>query len=189
MKAWVWWAAGAAGAAGVVATVFGLKGAGLLPGGGGEGSLFDSLPFISRSPQDLLNAVARVDPEHNPTLQNGYLGQPNWCNRFVHLVCEDLGVPLLWGQYGTRADDQIAYLDAGNDGWFPASSQQVAQDFACQGYVVLATYYSFLGSGHMALVLPFTGTMMIAQAGKSCFNRGTLAAGFGGIKPVFYIHS
>lgn len=190
MKAWVWWAAGGAAAVGVAGVLLGLKGSGALeqawealPNPGGV------LEPARRDPGAIFAAVARVNPAQNPTLQRGYLGQPNWCNRFVHLACDELGVPMIWGEYGTKADDQIAWLDAGSDGWFQVGNKSEAQNLALEGYVVLATYYNFLGSGHMALVLPLAGTMMIAQAGKSCFNQGTLAAGFGGINPVFYAHA
>lgn len=190
MKAWVWWAAGAAGAAGLVGVILGVKGTGILnqdPFAPGT----NLLPQIfGRTPQDIFNAVASVDPANNPTLQRGYLGQPNWCNRFVHLVCDELGVPLVWGEYGTRANDQVDWLRAGNGGWFPVSKAD-AQSLALQGYVVLAAYQNSNPdeSGHMALVLPLAGTMMIAQAGARNFNQGSLAAGFGSIQPEFYAHA
>lgn len=184
----LYWAAGAAGAAGVIGLVLGLKGAGIDPA-----TWFDPgvLPPPRRSPEDILAAVAAVNPAGNPTLQRGYLGQPNWCNRFAHLVCEELGVPLIWGEYGTRANDQISWLDAGNGGWLPVATKLQAQELALQGYVVLATYYNLSPgeSGHMALVLPYSGAVQIAQAGRSNFNRGSLAAGFGQIQPVFYAHA
>jgi hypothetical protein len=190
-SSWLWWAAGAAGAAGIVGVIAGLKGSGLLestedgliPSGAG--------PLFGRSPQDILDAVDKIDPAHNPTLQSGYLGQPNWCNRFAALVTAELGVGIIFGEYGTRANDQIAWLDAGNGGWFQVSSKDEAQRLAMEGNVVLATYYNMMpgASGHMALVLPLPGTMQIAQAGKRTFNRGSLAQGFGAINPVFYAHS
>jgi hypothetical protein len=189
---WVYWLGGALGVAGAVAFVFGLKGSGLLEttedGASGSGS---GGPLFGRSPQDILDAVAKVDPAHNPTLQSGYLGQPNWCNRAVYLLCSELGVGIIFGEYGTRANDQIAWLDAGNGGWFQVSSKDEAQRLAMEGYVVLATYFNMMpgASGHMALVLPLPGTMQIAQAGKRTFNRGSLAQGFGAIQPVYYAHS
>lgn len=185
MKA-LYWLAGVAGVGTVVALVFGLK---------------DELGSIAvqaqnaaqggRNPQDILDAVAEVSPETNPTLQNGYLGQPDWCNRFVALVTRALGVPIIYGDYGTRANDQISWLDASSDGWYPVSNAGEAQRLALQGEVVLATYYNLAPgkSGHMALVLPLAGTPMIAQAGKTNFSQGTIAQGFGSIRPIFYAHS
>lgn len=186
MKNWFVWLAGAAGVAGVVGLFLGLKGAGVLEAEA-DGAV-DLGNGAARSPDAIFHAVQKIDPQHNPTLQNGYLGQPNWCNRFVHLVCDELGVPLIWGEYGTKANDQIEWLGNGNGGWFKVSSQSEAQSLAINGYVVLATYWAMIGSGHMALVLPIGGAMQIAQAGKHCYNQASLQAGFGAIHPEFFAH-
>jgi hypothetical protein len=147
--------------------------------------------FTGRSPGDILDAVAYVDPEGNSTLQRGYLGQPNWCNRFAHLVADYLRVPLIWGEYGTRANDMADWLADGNDGWFKVDSGTDAQALALQGFFVLATYKNWMpwNSGHMAVVLPYPGAVQIAQAGRSNFERGTVTQGFGGIVPVYYAHA
>lgn len=188
-SSWVWWAAGAAGAAGVVGLVLGLKGAGVI---GAEEAGYVNLNSLGfRTTQDIFDAVARVNPEKNSTLQRGYLGQPNWCNRAVALMTSELGCPVIFGEYGTRANDQIAWLSAGNDGWYQVSSQSEAQRLALEANVVLATYYNLAPgeSGHMALVLPIAGAMRIAQAGKNNYNNALLGAGFGAIRPVFFAHS
>jgi hypothetical protein len=181
----LYWLLGVAGVGTVVALIFGLKDQ--------LGGAVMQLPqgMGGRTPQDILDAVAEVDPEGNATLQHGYLGQANWCNRAAALFARALGVPILYGDYGTRANDMIAWLDAGNDGWYPVVNAGDAQRLAMQGEVVLATYYNLAPgeSGHMALVLPLPGTPMIAQAGKWNFNRGTIANGFGAIRPIFYAHS
>jgi len=183
-----WWLAGGLGLVGAAGVVLGLKSAydagAFSPSDGAA-----PLPPTGRSPNDIFRAVQKVDPEHNPILQRGYLGQPNWCNHFAALVTAELGCPIVYGEWGTRANDQIAWLDEGNGGWFQCSSQAVAQSLALQGYVVLATYRAFMGSGHMALVLPVAGPMRIAQAGATCRNDISLAGGFGAIKPVFYAHA
>lgn len=188
-SSWLWWAAGAAGAVGVAGVLLGLKGAGVIAAEDAGVINLNSMGF--RSPQDIFDAVAKINPEGNPTLQNGYLGQQNWCNRFAALVTSELGCPIIFGEYGTRANDQIAWLDAGSNGWYQVGSQSEAQSLAINGSVVLATYYNMMpgGSGHMALVLPVGGGMRIAQAGKHCYNNASLAAGFGAIRPVFYAHS
>lgn len=183
MKNWVYWAAGGLGAAGLAGVVLGLKGAGAFEP--------QFVPAPSRSPQDVLNAVAAVNPEGNPTLQRGYLGQPNWCNRFLYLVCSQLGVPMLYGEYGTQANDQISWMDDGEAGWFQIAGPEAAQQRALEGYLVAATYYNLnpFGSGHVAVVLPLAGAVQIAQAGARVGSRMTLAAGFGAIRPVFYGHA
>lgn len=185
----LYWLLGIAGVGTVVALVFGLK-----DELGSVAIQAQNLAQGGRNPQDILDAVAEVDPKYNPTLQSGYLGQPNWCNRFAALVTRALGVPIIYGDYGTRANDQILWLDAGNDGWYPVTNASQAQQLALEGEVVLATYYNMTPgkSGHMALVLPLGGTPKIAQAGKNNFDatdNATIAMGFGAIRPIFYAHS
>ena len=146
------------------------------------------LGFGGRRPDDVFAAVAAVDPQHNPIYQPGYGGGVSWCNKFVADVLLWLGItfpgpPML-------ADDQIAYLNAGNDGWTPISDMGSAQAAALAGQIVLATYFNPSGSGHMALVLPIDGPLVYtAQAGKSNWNQGLLLAGFGTLPVRFFAHS
>lgn len=144
-----------------------------------------------RTPQSILDAVQSVDPEHSPELQPGANGGSTWCNRFLYLVLRKLGITLPWGTYGTRVNELISYIDAGNDGWYPVSSAQEAQQIALQGGIVVATYYNMTPgeSGHAALVLPIAGEVQIAQAGGKNFSRGSIARGFGDIHPTFYGHA
>ena len=142
---------------------------------------------LTRTPQDILDAVADVDPKNNPELQPGYLGDAfTWCNKFMYLVLGELGVSIPFGP--TDANDQIEYLAQGNDGWQRVQAQD-AQAAALNGNVAVATYFNPGGHGHLALILPYSGVMQIAQAGASNFNRGSLASGFGAIQPVFYVHA
>lgn len=49
------------------------------------------------------------------------------------------------------------------------------------GRFVVATWLNVAGSGHIAVLRPVeSGRTMIAQAGRTCFAKGTLAQGFGG---------
>lgn len=147
----------------------------------------------TRTPDDILNAVAAVNPEGNPDLQPGANGGASWCNKFVALVTAQLGVPIIWGEWGTRANDQINWLQEGNGGWYPASKAD-AQAAALAGHVALATYFNLNppphDSGHMALVLPYQGAMQIAQAGAHNFNQVALNSPqtFGSIQPDFFVH-
>lgn len=145
----------------------------------------------TRTPQDILWAVQAVDPEHAPDLQKGYGGpSKTWCNKAMYLLLKQLGIDVPWGEYGTSANDIIAYIDAGNDGWYPVSKDD-AQSLALQGQVAVATYYNYdpNGHGHMGLVLPIDGPMQIAQAGNINRNQTSLESGFGFLKPVFYAHA
>jgi len=169
---WLW--ALAAGAAAAVAVLFKTS-----------NPISNALVSALRKPQDILDAVASVDPEGNPELQPGYAGGASWCNKFIALVTAKLGVPL---PSNTLANDMISYMDAGNDGWYQVSNASVAQSAAMVGKVAIATYYNFSGHGHMALVLPIDGPVQIAQAGATNFNQGSLSRGFGFIQAVFYVH-
>lgn len=153
---------------------------------------YEAAPGVfHRDPQSILDAVATVDPEHNPDLQRGAAPAAvdgTWCNKAAYLILQQLGIDIPWGDYGTKADDIIAWIDAGNDGWYQVS-QDDAQALALNGGVVLATYYNMGGPGHIAIVLPIGGpTIQIAQAGAQNFDQGDLVHGFGFIKPTFYAH-
>lgn len=142
---------------------------------------------VARTPQDIIDAVADIDPQHNPDLQPGTLGDGlTWCNKFMWLVLGELGVNIPFAP--TNANDQIEYLAQGNDGWQEVTRDD-AQIAALNGNVAVATYFNPGGHGHLALVLPYGGPMQIAQAGASNFNKGALASGFGNIQPVFYVHA
>ena len=139
-----------------------------------------------RDPLDILNAVDTINPEQNPDLQP--TGGLTHCNLFAHMVAVVLGVPLIWEDYGTLANDIITWLDAGNEGWYQLGSAAAAQEAALKGNVVFATLYNFSGHGHIALVLPVAGNVQIAQAGTRNFNAGSLSKGFGFKQPSFYAH-
>jgi hypothetical protein len=143
---------------------------------------------FQRDPQTILDAVAVVDPGHNPDLQPGANGGADWCNKALYLMLDDLGVPM---PADTLANNQISYMASGADGWYAVSSPDDAQALALQGQVVVAAYYNPGGHGHVALVLPIaTSPMQIAQAGAATFNQGSLQNGFGLlIKPLFFAHA
>lgn len=145
----------------------------------------------TRSPQDILDAVAAEDPTGTYDLQPGYEGKTH-CNLFVYRVLRRLGIDLPWGEYGMRANNIIAYMDAGNDGWFPSTAED-AVPYAMAGKVVVATYYNITppphDSGHVAIVLPIDGpTIQIAQAGNTNYLQADITKGFGRIKPLFFVH-
>ena len=140
--------------------------------------------LTTRTPQDILDAVAKIDPEHNPDLQPGANGGADWCNRFLYLVLKELGVYM---PINTLANAEIEFMASSSD--WTQLSQDDALAAALQGQVVVATYYNPGGHGHVALVLPIDGPMQIAQAGASTFNRGTLAHGFGSLPVAFYAHA
>lgn len=168
-----WWISGGLAAGGLVYFLFGRR----------------------RTPKDILNAVAEIDPEHNPELQPGAPPAPpggTWCNKFIYQLMTKLHVPFIeWGPYGTLVNDMIAWVDAGNGGWFPVADRYAAQALALQGKIAIATYFNLSPGdhGHIAIVLPIPGSpVQTAQAGATNFNQGTIGDGFGSIQPIFYGH-
>lgn len=147
-----------------------------------------------RTPQSILDAVAEVDPENNPDLQRGAPPAPKatdtWCNKAVAWITAKLGTPIPFDTWGTLANAQIAWLAAGNDGWYEINDMGDAQAAALAGKVVVVTYSNPNGPGHIAIVLPIVGdTLQIAQAGATNFNQGSLAQGFGSLPIRFFAHS
>lgn len=143
----------------------------------------------TRTPEDIIDAAELVSVD--PTVQPGYSGQPDWCNRFLYLVLDKLGVTIPYGKYGVRANDQIAWIAAGNDGWYPTDAAG-AQQAALAGNIGIATYTNPIpsASGHVALVLPIDGSpVQIAQAGNTVSAQMPITSGFGLIQPVFYAHA
>lgn len=143
----------------------------------------------TRTPEDIIDAAELISVD--PSVQPGYAGQPDWCNRFLYLVLDKLGVTIPFGQYGVRANDQIAWIAAGNDGWYPTDAAG-AQQAALAGNIGIATYTNPVpgASGHVALVLPFDGSpIQIAQAGGTVSAQMPITSGFNLIPPVFFAHA
>lgn len=148
---------------------------------------------LDDAPPLVLQAVAAIDPEKNPALQRGAPPAPSpwdtWCNKFVALVTNWLGVGLPWGTWGTTANAQVEWLRKQLDGWTKLPSEAAAIAAALKGAVVVAGAIR-PGHGHIAIGLPFqTVELQIAQAGASNFARGGLRRGFGRVDDVeFFAH-
>jgi hypothetical protein len=76
-------------------------------------------------------------------------------------------------------------------GWTSVDADKAAQ-LASQGFVVIAAWKNpVIGQhGHMALVRPESqpGKILIAQAGSSNFESGTLNDGFGDRQVEFFVY-
>jgi hypothetical protein len=145
-----------------------------------------------RTTQDILNAVAEIDPQHNPVLQPGQIdGVPTlgitWCNKFLTQVTTKLGAPIPW----LLANDQADWLEDGNGGYFRVKDLESAQNAALQGKIAVAVWHNLNpgGHGHASLILPIPGVPQIAQAGRSNFNQAPFTAGWGAIVPSFFVHN
>jgi hypothetical protein len=140
----------------------------------------------TRTPQDIFDAVAAIDPEHNPELQPGANGGADWCNKFIYLVLTKLGVYM---PINTLANAEVQYMLDSPDWTQVQADDAVAA--ALQGQVAVATYYNPTPgrSGHVALVLPIEGGVQIAQAGGHTYNQIPLAYGFGSYPVQFFVHA
>jgi hypothetical protein len=119
---------------------------------------------------------------------------------------KNMGIPLPqrldWNQDNRFDDDldaneAIAWLNGtyGHDvqtgpqlGWQTIDAAK-AVEMANAGFVVVAGWQNLGGIGHMALVRPDStdvNNIRIAQAGGSNFTSGSLADGFGDLKPIQY---
>lgn len=150
--------------------------------------------FIYRS------VLSQFDVQHNPRYAPE--GSKTWCNIFVWdctraLGCEvphwlnTDGNPTKAGQGNeTTANLLHAWLRGHGKrfGWKPCTPLD-AHEAVSRGEPVVAVWRNPSGPGHIAMVLPGpSGTLHIAQAGRSCLWDVPLAAGFGKHEPQLYTH-
>lgn len=157
-----------------------------------------------RSPVHLQEVVAQFDVAHAQRYQPS--GSSTYCATFATDVALALGVvlPTVWGSNGNvgtpmgggfnrlQANDLMAWC-AGADGrvfgWQEVDVLTAIQR-SSSGFPTFVLYLNPAGHGHIAVCLPSSGgQMLIAQAGVTCFEGGTLERGFGsdrGRIPVRY---
>lgn len=144
-----------------------------------------------RSPRLYVDVIGQFDVEHSARYQP--CAGNTYCNVFAtdtaKACCLDLphwvtptGRPAKPGKSNLElgVNDLVEWLGAHTaDGWRTVLRASEAQRIACLGVPVFATWYNARGHGHIAVVRPDEGEIMIAQAGATCHNRCTLAQGFG----------
>lgn len=133
-----------------------------------------------------LRGVARYRP-HDIT---GDGHDETFCNVYSQDICEAMGVML---PRNKRINDLILWLatNGREHGWEQADSSHTAQRMADEGQVALATWFNRNGaSGHVAVLVPSLGEdgVWVSQAGRTCFTRGPLAAGFGQLPVTYFVH-
>lgn len=112
-----------------------------------------------------------------------------FCNVFLRDFAAAMGAPI----HGALANHQVMWLasdEARKRGWATVS-EHAAHGCAEEGMVVVVGWYNRNGGpGHVAVVVPSLGEpgTWIAQAGKHCFSRGLLRAGFGDLPVTFFVH-
>lgn len=121
-----------------------------------------------------------------------------WCNIFVWdatraLGCEvphwyDVqtgeGLPVGRGSEMT-ANRMVDYLDGGFGGWRKVTPEDAVARASFGFPVILGWYNQYSGPGHVAMLLP-DGT--VAQAGRKCLWRATVAKAFGRFTPRYWTH-
>lgn len=143
--------------------------------------------------------------KHVSALPNGDKDVDTYCNVWLSDVTKALGCEIpRWWQRGAllvqlSANDQCRWLknDGLRHGWRPCSVSE-AQARANLGYPSVATWLNpsvhpetkLELSGHVALFVPDRGEpgLFIAQAGITCFSRGTLSSGFGARNVLCFTH-
>jgi hypothetical protein len=145
-----------------------------------------------------LDTAARWQ-KHVATLADGQQRVETYCNVWLTDATKAQGCEVpRWWQRGAllvqlSANEQQRWLQESGPqhGWRPCTVAQ-AQLAANMGHPAVATWLNpELGhSGHVALFVPDRGErgLFIAQAGLTCFSRGTLSSGFGARNVLCFTH-
>lgn len=92
---------------------------------------------------------------------NMTIGTASHCSAFAPAVAELLGIYLLRPPQESDLDlanGQALWFPTNTDGWFPIDSMMDAQHMANSGTLVMASYYSTTGSGHICVLRASTRT-------------------------------
>ena len=154
----------------------------------------------ARSATNLLAVVAQflleVSPRYHPRDLDDDGHQETMCNVFLSDVTAALGCPVPRGdaRKWLRANDQIDWLrsDAAVLAGWRETTAQTGAARAFVGFPTVVTFKAPSGSGHVALLVPTppgrTGAY-VAQAGRRCSSRLSLAGGFGDLPVQFWTHA
>lgn len=153
-----------------------------------------SAPVINaaddRSPEKYLAVVRqfnvetsnRYRPRDKKTFCNIFVSDVTraMCAEIPHWVT-DADTPSSAGHDDARelsANATIDILNHGAWGYFACTASE-AREYANQGRPTVAVWFNPLGHGHIAMVVPSDGDMLVAQAGLVCSSGTTMAAAFG----------
>lgn len=143
--------------------------------------------------------------KHVSTQANGEKTLATYCNIWLSDVTKALGCEIpRWWQHGAllvelSANDQQRWLQGEGlrHGWRPCTVAE-AQARANMGYPAVVTWRNpevdpvtkREHPGHVALFVPDQGEegLFIAQAGLTCFSRGSLSSGFGARTVLCFTH-
>ena len=146
----------------------------------------------NRSAERLLSIIAehsfRGSARYTPRDVTGDGIADTWCNLYAQDVCEAMGVML---PRNTRANDLVRWLEFDSKQWdWEAVPAHVAQRMADEGQLALVVWHNPGGPGHIAVLVPSLGEpdYFCAQAGRTCFTRGTIAQAFGGRVVSYFAH-
>jgi len=153
----------------------------------------------ARSREIYEKVIAQFEVTRNPRYKTkvGANGKIlTWCNIFVwdctRNMCAE--IPFWWMGKEQRANDMIHWLNGANGaahGWRKELTPEAARVSALAGRPTVATWKNpvALLPGHMAMVLPDSNDLVIAQAGQDNFDRCRLNVGFGTKPVVFWSHA
>lgn len=122
------------------------------------------------------------NPRYTPRDTSGDGGVDTHCDAFVHDVTRAMGceVPNWWRGRELSANGMIDWLlQTGlHFGWEQVTAAE-ALAAASRGQPALAAWRNPSGPGHVAIVRPGPAPMTLAQAGRQCLSRASLAQCFG----------
>lgn len=145
-----------------------------------------------RKPELLQKIVDQFGVVEHPRYRPN--GKETYCNIFVSdvtraLACE---IPHWWNRQELTANAMFQWVfseQGKRNGWSVSKDPKEAAAFASKGFPVVAAWESREGPGHIAIVLPSTAGVEIAQAGRVNFARGPLEKGFGNKPVLYFLHN
>jgi hypothetical protein len=151
----------------------------------------------NRSAEAYVKVIDQFQVEKNPRYKP-LIEVPNNLKTFCNIFCWDctraLGceIPHWWLNSELTANEMISWLDGRGElhGWKKATKEE-ARVSALAGRPTVAAWKNPKRSapGHMAMVLPDSKEIIIAQAGKDNFARARLSVGFGDFSVSFWVHA
>ncbi len=149
----------------------------------------------ARSREVYEKVIAQFEVTRNHRYRANAVTGQTFCNIFVWDVTAAMGAPLShwWLGRELTANEVIQWLEGANGaahGWRKELNATAARVSALAGRPTVAVWKNPIASkpGHMAMVLPDSMDLVIAQAGKENFDRCRINVGFGDKLVNFWSH-
>lgn len=148
-----------------------------------------------RSREIYEKVIAQFEVTRNPRYRANPITGQTFCNVFCSDVTTACSAPLYhwWLGREMTANETIQWLSGANGaahGWRQELNSDAARVSALAGRPTVATWRNPIASkpGHMAMVLPDSMELVIAQAGAENFSRCRINVGFGDKPVIFWSH-